>query len=64
METQRLVEANTLKMLNEIKREIRELSQVTPEFAGNEYDFCELTGAMKAFEKCIQIINEKIEQVK
>lgn len=63
METQQLVEANTLRVLNEIKMEIRSIMDLNPSFAGNEYDYCEISGMYKAFEKCIEIINEKTQQL-
>lgn len=54
----------TLRVLGELKRDIQErMDFANPQFAQNEFSYCEKSGAISAFEECISLINEKIKNL-
>lgn len=54
----------TLRVLGELKRDVQErMDFANPCIACDEYQYHEQSGALKAFEECISLINEKIKNL-
>lgn len=65
-ETKELLnKVKTLKVLGEIKREIeKRMDSCNPCLSCTEHDYSEKSGASKAFEECIELINEQIKKLR
>lgn len=59
-----LYNMKTLKILGELKREIEDRKDfANPCAVCTEYQYLEQTGALKAFEECLELINEQIKNL-
>ena len=65
-ETKELLnKVKTLRTLGEIKREIeKRMDSYNPCLSCTEHDYSEKSGALKAFEECIELINEQIRKLR
>ena len=65
-ETKELLnKVKTLRTLGEIKREIeKRMDSCNPCSSCTEHDYSEKSGALKAFEECIELINEQIRKLR
>jgi len=60
-----LYNMKTLRVLGEIKREIeKRMDSCNPCSSCTEHDYSEKSGALKAFEECIELINEQIRKLR